>query len=347
MQSSFWQQVQQIASFQIDTPAYRQFVRDTSGRRLGDRVIVSCQAEWQRDWLDVRLRPRIEEAVRAVAGEPLAVDFVVNGSEPPDRADDDPPPVQAAEADPPALDQIQAEQLAGLDHMAAGWAKHSHYLAQFWRSYLGSTPFDVWDFLRSMGRDSRLQWAEPVEIRAVELARRVGAHSQQITGVWRTCHRFDQALRDDGLIWEQCCGLHPGSLTRLRPSADWPQGRPACRFWRHGALEILEAEGLAVYQKHGDQPRSTYYSVQIYQHPPLLTPRQADRLGRVRVDHRRWLRRFLREQKIELSAWEQVRAYSFLALRDRRRLLAGLDLPAPDNGVLSAIARNNIFFASN
>jgi hypothetical protein len=114
-----------------------------------------------------------------------------------------------------------------------------------------------------------------------------------------------------------------------------------------GALEILEAEGLVAYQKHGDTPRNTFFAVQVYQHPPLLTPLQASRfVSKFQIEHREFVKGLLKSQEIGLAAWTAITAFSFLPLLPKAVRLTGLELPLPEVGVFSALARNHIFFES-
>lgn len=298
----------------------------------GFSLTVMVTSEIGRQWLAGRLARQVERVATAVLGQAVAVEFMVGSPHPPT-----PSPEVGEVANREAL------RVAMCPHEAAGWVKHSHYLARFWRAYLGAEAFDVWEYVRSHCKDGSLNWTPAVDFTGRELARRAACSVQRITGVWRGCHIFDKAYFEDGEILE-CCGQHQeAEVTTTKPTAQFPEGRPTCRHWVPGALELLEAEGLGVYRKHGDSPRSTFYSMQVWQHLPLLTPAQVGRLDSViQIDHRQFISGLLRSQGLELSTWMQVQAYSFLAMLDQVR--EGLALPVPAVGVLSAVARNHIFF---
>ena len=194
--------------------------------------------------------------------------------------------------------------------------------------------------MRDVYGDSKAVWTPIRDFATGELAERADCSPQALHGVWRGCERFYQHLVETGETLAECCGLHPDTeLTVTKPTRQFPEGRATCRRWVPGALEILQQEGIAIWRKLGTAPRNTLYRIQIYQYPPLLTPQQVGRLSAAaRINHSDFIGKRL---GLDLAAWERVQAYGFLAIKVN---LDGLALDLPEAGVLSAAARNTLFF---
>lgn len=339
-----WAETQLILRRQMTQATYDMQIRELKAISLEDDLVtLQASGSANLDWLEYRLREQIERGLSQVAGRAWRVQFWL----PPARPENKKTP-------PPAI--ADGTMLSQVNHALAGFNQYTHYLIRFWRSYIGANAFDLWQYVRSYCKDGGLTWTPERDFTGAELARGADCGKQRITGVWRGCPQFDRAL-EEGRMLERCCrqydyreeGEWPG---RTKPTLEYPEGRPTCRHWVHGALEILEAEGLAVFVKRGDHPRNTFYTIQVYQHPPVLTPRQVERFdNKMRIGHRRMLYGLLRAHQEQqagwqygLDAWERETSYSGLAAMSRQEMLAGLTLPLPEVGVLSASALNHIFF---
>jgi hypothetical protein len=349
--SDFDQVLAQLKSHPQVAGIYPQYLHGATASLLGSTLTVQVKGQAVA-WL-ARLRPVIERVAADVYSRQMTVLFVAS---PEGEAI---PPSSPVGACSPAPRPFLINVAMVFDHgNIVGYAQHSHYLSQFWRAYLGALPMDVWDHLRSYCKDATLQWTPPVRMTGVELARRVGHHPQRITGVWRNCPHFDKVLAETGSPIK-CCGRYAHSkMTVTKPTPQYPNSRPVCRHWVPGALDLLEAEGLLVYRKHGRSTKAVHYELQIFQRPPLLTPRQAARLSKpLQQRHLDYIRGLYSSQGYSLEAWSRIEAYTFMALRPAADVLLGLELPRPKAGVLCAVARNgnllpstahnHIFFASS
>jgi hypothetical protein len=313
----------------------------------GDTLTLRAGDARNLEMLEGRLRMPLQRAASAIARREIRVAFTLNGHGPKEEAQPAPElqPAQPQLAEPESATETSVIE-AATNHILAGFSKHSHYLTRFVRAYLGAAAFDTWDFIRSHCKDSSLVWTPAKDFAGIELARGAATPYQRIVGVWRNCGEFDRALFETGEMIP-CCRQYAGEMTTTKPTDQFPQGRPTCRHWVPGALEVLEAEGLAVYQKHGDTPRNTFFAIQVYQHPPLLTPLQASRfVSKFQIEHREFVRGLLKSQEIGLAAWTAITAFSFLPLLPEVVRLTGLEMPLPEVGVFSALARNHIFFES-
>lgn len=348
--SEFWSQIDHVAlgMTQATFAAQLRGVRTISLE--ADVLTLQAYSPANLEWLEYRLKEQIERGLSQVAGRQLRVRFVLG-------VDDDRPPTDDGEAldtPPPTT----ASRLVEVNHALAGFNQYTHYLIRFWRAYIGAIPFDTWQYVRSFCKDGSLAWTPARDFTGAELARGADCGIQRITGVWRGCPRFDQAMFDEGQMLSRCCEQYDyreatkGWPQLTRPTAEHPEGRRTCRHWVHGALEILEAEGLMIYQKRGSSPRNTFYSVQVYQQLPVLTPKQAGRFdNKLRIDHRRMLHGLLRAHQAQnggwqysLNQWERETIYSGLAALPSEDVLAGVALPVPEGGFFRATARNTIFF---
>lgn len=344
--SALWDRIDHV-TLGMSRTTFDTQVRGITAISLEDDVMtLQAMSANNLEWLERRLKGLIEQGLSSLAGRSLRVRFVLAGD------------VPAPSSPPPATPDGQ--MLAQVNHALAGFNQYTHYLIRFWRAYIGANAFDLWQYVRSFCKDGSLTWTPVRDFTVSELARGADCGRQRITGVWRSCPLFDRTLFEEGRVLARCCEQYefrePGEWPQLtKPTDDHPQGRPTCRHWVHGALEILQAEGLAVYQRRGDQPRNTFHSIQVYQHPPVLTPKQAARFdSKLRIDHRRMLYGLLKAHQAQngawhygLEQWEREDIYSGLAVIPREEVLAGLELPLPDEGVFGAVALNNIFFASS
>lgn len=342
----------------VTRAVWDEYFRDLEAVSLhGDVLTLRAKDGRKVEWLEYWGEKKVEPALSGVARRPIRAAFVLNGHAPqPIEPQPEPAPqpiepqaapaeteAPAAEAEPVNPD-VTTAALLNFDFFSeggGGYVLFPHYAPKYTRPYLGDEAFDIWEYVRSQDKNAAAPWTEPREFRGSDLAAHVDCSAQKVTGVWRPCKVFDEAYFENGEVLTVCCNQHAGEFTDARPSKSFPAGRPMCRHWVHGALEILQAEGLAVWEKIGTGPRNTYYTIQVYQRLPLLTPKQAERLpASIQSDHKRFFRvRGLYE------AWMSYEPYySMLALQMEEK---GLKLRKPEEGVFNARAlkrRNYIFF---
>lgn len=356
----FWPAVLTQLQTQMAQATFDTWLRQTRPvATTPDSLTIGCASEAAVEWLSHRLAPTITRTVQAMAGSPLAINYV-NGKprnsdvrELAPGADDKPRNSEV----PAALDGRNgpALDLARVNHLVAGYAQHSDYVARFWRPYLGIIAFSLWDYIRAFCKDASREWTPPMDFTASGLARSIGCSSQALTGVWRGCLKFDEAL-EAGEPLPKCCQYYamiedifpwPG---RTKETKINPEGRPTCRHWVWGALEILAAEGLAVVEQHGTNARSSFFTIQVWQHLPILSCRQSELLEQsVRIAHRNFLDGLLkRVQKddpqlnISLTGWQQIDLWSFLPILEPQ-YSTDLELPLPALGALTR-GKNVILF---
>lgn len=320
---------------------------------IDDLLTLRARDERNLQALETWTRKPLEQAATLIAQRDIRLAFTLNGHAEPEVAAPTGGSLlrgetQATQAEPAAVaeavDLDAMPDLLGFDFFSeggGGYVLFPHYAPKYTRPYLGDEAFDIWEYVRSQDKNASAPWTEPREFRGSDLAAHVDCSAQKVTGVWRPCKVFDEAYFENGEVLTVCCEQHAGEFTDARSSKSFPGGRPMCRFWVHGALEILQAEGLAVWEKIGTGPRNTFYTIQVYQRLPLLTPKQAERLpASIQSDHKRFFRvRGLYE------VWMSYEPhYSMLALQMEEN---GLKLRKPEEGVFNARAlkrRNYIFF---
>lgn len=316
---------------------------------VDDLLTLRARDERNLQALETWTKKPLERAASLIAQRDIRLEFTLNGHVEPPPPVEQPAPIAepelapAAEAEPLDPDTT-TDALLNFDFFSeggGGYVLFPHYAPKYTRPYLGDEAFDIWEYVRSQDKNAAAPWTEPREFRGSDLAAHVDCSAQKVTGVWRPCKIFDEAYFGNGEVLTVCCNQHAGEFTDARPSKSFPGGRPMCRHWVHGALEILQAEGLAVWEKIGTGPRNTYYTIQVYQRLPLLTPKQAERLpASIQSDHKRFFRvRGLYEVWMSYEPY-----YSMLALQMEEN---GLRLRKPGEGVFNALAhkrRNYIFF---
>lgn len=89
-----WRKALRELSLQMPRTAFETWVRDTEiVNRTGDEITVGAPHAYARDWLDKRLRKKVEKLLTAAAGRAVRVSFAVRGESLPEAA---PPSKDAA-----------------------------------------------------------------------------------------------------------------------------------------------------------------------------------------------------------------------------------------------------------
>jgi hypothetical protein len=181
--------------------------------------------------------------------------------------------------------------LARFEVSVAGWSKLANYALDFWAELLEPAAFLTWMAIRREDtRRTKTEWTPAMSVSASRLALLAAAGNRQaITGVWRTCRAA--SMVEGG---EPCprCAERGGRVV----------GSHRCRFRKPGALDRLQAEGLAIVGQRGEGLHVTY-RVRVFALPPLMTPAQvADLCPSSQECHSRWLLR----QGLDLESWERL-----------------------------------------
>ena len=303
---------------QMTRATFETWVKNTAVVAAEDGVWeIGAQNAFAKDWLENRLLSTIQRTLTNILGRTVELKFVMtNGAAPAGNA-----------LQQQRLLTIQLADILNFDAYAVGYINHAHYIQQFWGAYLGAEAMQVWNYIRSFYLEPRYiydkkekayllnptwtPWTPPLTWRAIDLARAIesrddteeGGNRKQITGAWRSCHRFKKEF-DEGQAKDHCfCGLHAGHIHQAKPSEQYPNGRPTCRYWQPGILEQFETEGIALLERTGDplKPRTIFYRAQVYQLLPYLTPAQVGQLHEVtQLQHRE----YLKNHGIDLKTWE-------------------------------------------
>ncbi len=265
-------------------------------------LTVQVRHEYAVDWLQNRLMPTIQRTADRHFPEGTTIRFTA-GETPASLPDDQTPPLEGGAGggeDDDAqgyadIDLITDPALAAFDVEVAGWSKLHNYATDFWAELLGPAAFLTWLAIKSEDiRRNKTPLTPAMRFSVSRLARiAAGGNTQSITGVWRTCR--SRSILEHGQPCQHC-QERDGQITT---GAD---GRPTCRYWRPGAFDILQKEGIALVRRLGEGLQ-TSYRIKVFNALPLLTPAQALRLHPVTQEiHDRWLRR----QDLDADNWERL-----------------------------------------
>jgi len=198
---------------------------------------------------------------------------------------------QDEEEDAIEVEAVTDPALARFDVSQAGWSKLANYALDFWAELLGPTAFLTWLAIRHEDiRRIKTEWTPVMSFSVNHLAAiAAGGNRQAVTGVWRTCRAASMVQRD-----EPCPQCRARGGERVAPHS--------CRYWRPGALDRLQAEGVAIVERRGQGLQVTY-RVRVFTLLPLLTPVQVALLGpNTQQRHNRWLLR----QGLDPASWERL-----------------------------------------
>ena len=287
-------------------------------------------------WLEKQWQARVDEIATSMAGSPVTIAFEAALGPPPEppapaagRLD---PPAAAAPPHPepepragqflassrprasdsrsrPAGNGLQAgpnrsptpQPLGAFDVEAGGWLKLPLYAVAFWWELIGPVAAAIWLLVRSadkrrqpVGSEPLEPWTPAISVKLDHLARLLAAGSRQtVAGAWHTCNRFSP----DGLRACRDCSQRDAA------GGVGPVDGP-CRYRQPGALDVLEAEGLARVDR-GGSARNASYQVSVLRSFPLLSPQQAGRLHpATQARHEHWLLR----NGVNLDRWRSLAA---------------------------------------
>jgi hypothetical protein len=288
------------ATFDTWLAGSRLLALDGDGLTLG--VVHGAAAEW----LEHRFLPACRDTIdrhfpglAAVHARPLAQGSNGNGAWEAGAA-----PAAEGEAQSPAgagsgveedeaieCDSVTDPALARFDVSQSGWSKLANYALDFWAELLGPTAFQTWQVIRHEDmRRIKTEWTPTMTFSVSHLARKAaGGNRKDITGVWRACRAASIVERG-----EPCahCAERGGQI----------EAAHRCRYRSPGALDRLQAEGVAVVERRGEGQHVTY-RLRVFTLLPLLTPAQvADLHPATQQDHNRWLLR----QGLDPASWERL-----------------------------------------
>jgi hypothetical protein len=255
--------------------------------------IIAARSEENREFLALRLKDKISEALAPLVGYEPELVFVV-AERPATASGNGATPAVIAISDAPSRGR-----LSGLDYKDAWFGNNSpgydrmlKYWGQFWRAYLSRrnpVAYTLWEYLqvadkRNVKAPSFTWWTPAKKYNFRPLARVIGCAPVTVSGGFRQCSIFNTALAA-GEVMEECCkAYHPHLMNETK------NGGPQCIHWVKGALEVLYEEGLLAISTITGSPKSSYCLLQVWRLLPLLTPRQVAAMHEVeQLLHETWL----------------------------------------------------------
>lgn len=276
-----WSRALEDLELQLPKATFDTWLMGTTADLDGDTLTVLVGNTFAEEWLEYRLRDRIEAAVAACAGRPLTVVFAIKSANhddagnpgrvqspaeaPPELVEGQPPGSGAPALPAPGPGEIAVE-LVEFDPTKRGFVMTANYAIRFWQPYLGQLPFSLWQTLRSFA------------FRADEDA-------------WPSIQTLADICAN---------GNRHAILGRARRNGRKPIV---------GALETLENERI-VWVLHSGSGRMTRYHFRVLGSLPLLTPGQIQRLTpRLQEAHERFLQRCA----IDYEEWKQLTLPSLMS----------------------------------
>ena len=261
-----WSHALEELELQMTRATFETWLKGTTAQVDGDTLTVTVANTFGQEWLDQRLRPKIEAAVADAAGRPLNVVFAVKATNhigDGDLDDGRPPsqqPSDTADSTLPAPGPGEiAVELVEFDPTKRGFVQTANYAIRFWQPYLGLRPFALWMTLKSFAfRADKDAWPS-IQTLADIVA---NGNRHLITG---------RAARN---------------------------GRKATT----GDLQILEEERIVWVLRTGEGG-GTRYHFRVLNSLPLLTPAQVKQLpANLQAAHER----FINQCAIDYGEWRQM-----------------------------------------
>ena len=234
------------------------------------------------EWLENRLRTKVEQTLSNIRGGETKVAFVVAERPKPER-----PENQNGNSRP--YSASLAQTIARADYQkgffekgGTGYSQIAHHATHFWMALLGPA-FSLWQYLTSLDlRPLKViapnYWSPPQKFSYRELARKLNrSHPRYISGDIIECARSRELRRAGTPITEAaaCCNSPRYEYLRLKKH---PAGQGLiCQHWNEGLLEVLHREHLVKVEVREINEQKIY--IQAWRMLPLLTPRQAVRLN--------------------------------------------------------------------
>jgi len=246
-----WDDVLTNLRLQVTEASFDTWLQDSRCIEATDgRLVVAVRNQYAVDWLTHKWQKMVGQTVERVAGQALAVEFVV---------------VEKAPVDLPAVARERARFVVPeFDVSEAGWFPVSEYECRFWAALLGRVAWRVWELVRKMDRrKEKSDWTPPQRWTAPSLAEQVPCGKQALVGAERkVAEGVDGAWLDTDGIW---------------------------RYHKAGAFDRLEEEQAGRVERRGEKRHTTYW-ISVRVGLGLLEPRQVNQLpARLQVQHDRWL----------------------------------------------------------
>jgi hypothetical protein len=263
---------------QMTRATFDTWLRGSTATAMDDdthTLTVAVKNSYAVEWLQNRLYIPVERTIQRITGNGTRVAFVVETpiARPMIAASGAP----SSDAAAPITDSWEAPNFDPSDtKKVPGWIPLPEYATLFWAPLLGASAWRVWEIVRrSDKRHEKTEFTPPLRFSIPQLARLVPCAQQSLTGRNVRCEEGTPGARQ----------------IEARGGRDRFGGEPetiwAIRF--PGALEILEREGLAEVERHGDR-KAAVVIVSVKVSLPLLHPSQVERLtADLQAEHDRWI----------------------------------------------------------
>ena len=235
--------------------------------RDGDRLTIDAKSEPAKAWLENRLLSTISRTVKALAGRPLDIQFVVVNSKPEatqangnGQPAPEPPPVVEQAPLSPRPGSSRGRLLPGsLRDQQRRLLDGQPLRASLWLPYLGQA-YDLYQLLANLKRTTvkrvENRWTAPQRHSYSELAKWLNhSHSRHVSGYIYECPCSRKWVEKTGeeIPAFQCCGMGGSASERTVTGAPAAfTGNPGCwssctpKDWLPSKKSRLPATGFAL-----------------------------------------------------------------------------------------------------
>lgn len=226
MHSAIWAHTLEDLKLQLPRATFDTWLKGTAADLDDDTLTVTVANPFAQDWLEHRLRPKIEDAVANTAGRPLNVVFAVEAT---DRIATDQSLTEhssdTANPTPPAPGPGEiAVELVEFDPTKRGFVMTANYAVRFWQPYLGLRPFALWLTLKSFAFHAEDEAWPSIQTLADIVAK---GNRYAVTGRAACNGRKRQVgalevLEDERIVWVLRLGKGGGTRYRFRVLSNLP-----------------------------------------------------------------------------------------------------------------------------
>ncbi len=265
---------------QMTRATFNTWLRDTQCTGLdtdGQTLIVTVKNEYAIEWLENRLSVVVDRTLHRLTNNGARVRYITRpAASPPPSANPAALPTPSG-TDGRIDDWVAPEFDPGDTKKVTGWIPLPEYATLFWAPLLGAPAWRIWEIVRRHDiRREKTEFTPALRFSVPQLAKLIPCSPQAITGRNVRC--------DENAPGAQQIAARggPRRLGNGAPELIWARHYP-------GALEILEREGVAAIERHGDR-KAAAVLISVRVSLPLLHPSQVDQLpADLQAEHDRWI----------------------------------------------------------
>ncbi len=214
-----WPRALRELKLQLPKATFDTWLMGTDAELEGDTLQILVGTPFAEEWLEHRLRDKIEAAVAASAGRPLDVVFAIRA------ASRGSPTPTLPEPGPGEI----AVELVEFDPTKRGFVMTANYAIRFWQPYLGLRPFALWQTLKSFAFEAGQDTWPSIQTLADIVA---NGNRYAITGRAACNGRKRQVgalevLEEERIVWVLREGEGGGTRYRFRVLNSFPLLTPA------------------------------------------------------------------------------------------------------------------------